>query len=114
MNMIDDYSGQKLCIFIGEGDKHEGRALYEVLLEIAVESGLSGGTVIRGREGFGAHGEIHSMKILRLAEKLPLVLEFVGRTEKIEPFVQRIRPLLQEGLLTRTNVQISKFRRDSD
>ena len=112
--MIDDYAGQKLCIFIGEGDKYEGKALFELLLEIAVESGLSGGTVIRGREGFGAHGEIHSLKILRLSENLPLVLEFVGRTPKIEAYVQRIRPLLREGLLTRTDVQITKFRRETD
>jgi len=108
--MIDDYTGQKLCVFIGEGDKYEGRALFELLIEVAIENGLSGGTVIRGREGFGAHGQVHSMKILRMSEKLPLVLEFVGRTQKIEAFVQRIRPMLTEGLLTRTDVSISKFR----
>lgn len=110
--MIDDYPGQKLCIFIGDTDKHEGRVLYELLLEIALESGLSGGTVIRGREGFGAHGKIHSMKILRLAENLPLVLEFIGRSEKIDSFVNRISPMLKEGLLTRTDVKITKFRND--
>ncbi|NQV13918.1 DUF190 domain-containing protein [bacterium] len=108
--MQDDYSGQKLCIFIGDTDKHEGRALHELLLEVALESGLSGGTVIRGREGFGAHGEIHSMKILRLSENLPLVLEFIGRKEKIDKYVQRIQPMVKEGLLTRTDVRITKFR----
>ena len=81
--MNEDYTGQKLCIFIGEDDKYQGRVLYELLLEIALDNGLSGGTVIRGREGFGAHGEIRSMKILRLAENLPLILEFVGRNHKI-------------------------------
>jgi len=110
LNMQEEYSGQKLCIYIGEADKYEGRVLHELLLELALDTGLSGGTVIRGREGFGAHGEIHSLKILRLAENLPLVLEFIGRTEKIERFVQRIRPLMQEGLMTRTEVSISKFR----
>ncbi len=110
--MQEEYLGQKLCIFIGENDKHAGRVLYERLLEVALESGLSGGTVIRGREGFGAHGEIHTMKILRLAENLPLVLEFVGRSEKIDAFVIRIQPMLKEGLLTRTDVTITKFRSD--
>jgi len=110
--MVENYSGQKLCIFIGETDKYEGRNLYELLLEVALESGLSGGTVIRGREGFGAHREIHSMKILRLAENLPLVLEFVGRTKKIDAFVELVHPMLQEGLLTRTEVMITKFRQD--
>ncbi len=110
--MNEDYTGQKLCIFIGENDKYEGRTLYELLLEIALENGLSGGTVIRGREGFGAHGEIHSMKILRMSDNLPLVMEFVGRTSKIDGFVKQIEPLLSEGLLTRTDVRINKFRND--
>ena len=87
--------------------------MYELLLELALDSGLSGGTVIRGREGFGAHGEIHSLKILRLAENLPLVLEFIGRKNKIDGFVKRIGPTLKEGLMTRTDVAISKFRSDS-
>jgi len=108
--MNEDYTGEKLCIFIGEDDKYEGHALYGLLLGIALKNGLSGGTVIRGREGFGAHGEIHSMKILRISENLPLVLEFVGRTPKIDAFVDQIEPMLTEGLLTRTDVRIKKFR----
>ncbi|MCF7825493.1 MAG: DUF190 domain-containing protein [Candidatus Marinimicrobia bacterium] len=111
--MYEDYTGQKLCIFIGEDDKYEGRVLHELLLEIALEIGLSGGTIVRGREGFGAHGEIHSMKILRMAENLPLILEFVGRVHKIEAYLEKIKPMLSEGLLTRTDVQISKFRKES-
>jgi uncharacterized protein len=113
-NMNEDYTGQKLCIFIGEDDKYDGRALYELLLEIALENGLSGGTVIRGREGFGAHGEIHSMKILRLSENLPLILEFVGRNHKIDAYLDQIKPMLSEGLVTKTDVQINKFRKDND
>lgn len=110
--MQEEYSGQKLCIFIGEADKHQGKPLYELLLERALDMGLSGGTVIRGREGYGAHGEIHSIKILRLAENLPLVLEFVGRTEKIDAFLKATASYLKEGLLTRTEVAITKFRID--
>ena len=110
--MQEEYSGQKLCIFVGENDKYENRVLYEYLLEVAVECGLSGGTVLRGREGFGAHGQIHTIKILRLAEDLPLVLEFVGRKKKINTFVEQIKPMLKEGLLTRTDVMITKFRPD--
>ena len=112
--MNEDYTGQKLCIFIGEDDKYQGRVLYELLLEIALDNGLSGGTVIRGREGFGAHGEIRSMKILRLAENLPLILEFVGRNHKIDTYLDQIKPMLSEGLVTKTDVQINKFRKDND
>jgi len=110
--MNEDYTGKKLCIFIGEDDKYDGRALYELLLEIALKNGLSGGTVIRGREGFGAHGEIHSMKILRLSENLPLILEFVGRSHKIDAYFDQIKSMLREGLVTKTDVEISKFRND--
>lgn len=112
--MYEDYTGEKLCIFIGEEDKYEGRLLYELLLETALENGLSGGTIIRGREGFGAHGEIHSMKILRMSRNLPLLLEFVGRNHKIDAYLDQIKPMLSEGLITRTAVQISKFRKDGD
>lgn len=111
--MQEEYNGEKLCIFIGEADKHKGQPLYELLLERALKMGLSGGTVIRGREGFGAHGTIHSTKILRLAEDLPVVLEFVGRTAKIQSFLDDVEPLLSEGLLTRTEVHITKFRKQT-
>ena len=71
--MYEDYAGQKLCIFIGEDDKFNGRRLHELLLEKALENGLSGGTIVRGREGFGAHGEIHSMKIFLLLKTPPIL-----------------------------------------
>lgn len=112
--MKEIYQGQKLCVFIGENDKYEGRVLYEQLLEIALECGLSGGTVIRGSEGFGAHGEIHTAKILRLADDLPIILEFIGRSNKIDCFVARVSSTIEEGLMTRTNVEITKFRKDSE
>jgi len=107
------YSGEKLSIYIGTDDKYAGKPLYEQILELALEQGLSGGTVIRGREGFGAHGERHSMKILRLSESLPLVLEFVGRTDRIDAFFQLIEPMISEGLVTRTTVTINKYRRSN-
>lgn len=110
--MKEIYQGQKLTVFIGENDKHEGRVLYELLIEIAMECGLSGGTVIRGREGYGAHGEIHTARILRLADDLPVMLEFIGRSTKIDCFVARVSIIIEEGLMTRTNVEISKFRKD--
>ena len=110
--MRETYPGIKLCLFIGEDDRVDHRPLYEVLLDRALECGLSGGTVIRGREGFGAHGEIHTKSILRLAENLPLVLEFIGRREKIEAYLTRIEPLIHEGMATQTDVTVTKFRQE--
>ena len=69
-----------LRIFIGEADKHQGRPLYEVIVEEARRRGLAGATVLRGAVGFGAHSLIHTAKVLRLSEELPLVIEIVSLT----------------------------------
>ena len=69
--------GQLLRIFVGESDKHDGKPLYEWLVLKAREQGLAGATVLRGIEGFGAHSRLHTAKILRLSEDLPIVVELV-------------------------------------
>jgi len=108
--MSEDYLGQKLSIFIGKNDKYEGIVLYELLLEIAFNSRLSGGTVTIGDKGFfGAQDETRKMKVLRSSENLPVVLEFVGRAERIKRYIERIQPMIKEGLLTRADVIITKF-----
>ena len=108
--MRDDYPGQKLCIFISKNDTYEGIVLYELLLEIAFNSRLSGGTVTIGDKGFfGAHDESTKLKILRSSENVPVVLEFQGRSNRIERFIQRVQPMIREGLMTTTDVQITKI-----
>ena len=67
--------GYLLRIFVGESDKHEGKPLYEWLVLRAREAGLAGATVLRGIEGFGAHSRLHTAKILRLSEDLPIVVD---------------------------------------
>ena len=70
-------TGQRLTILVGEQDRYHGRPLYEVLVDLARKQGLAGATVMRGVIGFGAHHRIHTAKILRLSEDLPLVIQFV-------------------------------------
>ena len=72
-----------LRIFVGESDKHHGRPLYEVLVEEARRRGLAGATVLRGVLGFGVNSRIHTAKILRLSEDLPMIVEIVDTPEKI-------------------------------
>ena len=87
--MHEDYLGQKLCIFISKNDKYEGIVLYELLLEIAFNSRLSGGTVTIGDKGFfGTQDESTRLKILRSSENLPVVLEFQGRTKRIDRYIK--------------------------
>jgi len=99
-----------LRIFVGESDKHEGKLLYELIVEKAREQGLAGATVYRGRLGFGANSRIHSDKILRLSEDLPMVVEIVDSEEKINAFLPWLDEVIHEGLVTLEKAQIIAYR----
>lgn len=105
--------GALLRIFVGESDRHDGKPLYEWLVATARERGLAGATVLRGIMGFGAHSRMHTAKILRLSEDLPIVVEIVDTQEKIEAFLVVIDPAIREGLATveRVSVRFSRARR---
>lgn len=99
-----------LRIFIGEDDRADGRPLYEVIVEEARKQGLAGATVLRGFLGFGAHSRIHTTKILRLSEDLPIVIEIVDVEEKIEGFLPLLDKLIREGLVTMEKVRVIAYR----
>jgi len=102
--------GKLLRIFIGDSDRWEGQPLYEAIVRRARRFGLAGATVLRGSYGFGAHSRIHTTKLLRLSEDLPLVVEIVDRTERIEAFLPELETMIQEGLVTLEKVQVLKYR----
>lgn len=102
--------GLLVRIFVGESDRWEGLALYEAIVQCAREKGLAGATVLRGIEGFGAHNLIHTTRILRLAEDLPIVIEIVDRKEKIEAFLPELDAMIAEGLVTLEPVQVILYR----
>jgi PII-like signaling protein len=102
--------GHLLRIFVGESDRHGGLPLYEWIVRQARERGLAGATVLRGVEGFGAHSRLHTAKILRLSEDLPIVIEIVDAKEKIEAFLPVIDGAIPEGLATLEKVQIRLYR----
>jgi hypothetical protein len=99
-----------LRIFIGESDKHHHRPLYEVIVEEARRRGLAGATVLRGIMGFGATSRIHSAKILRLSEDLPIVIEIVDQPDKIAAFLPQLDPMIGEGLVTLEKVRVVTYR----
>jgi uncharacterized protein len=103
-----------LRIFIGENDKHHGRPLYEVIVELARKEGLAGATVLRGQLGFGADSRMHTAKILRLSEDLPIVIELVDRPDRIEGFLPLIDPMIEEGLVTLEKVQVIAYRHSGE
>jgi len=102
--------GHLLRIFVGESDKHDGKPLYEWLVLEARAHGLAGATVLRGIQGFGAHSRMHTAKILRLSEDLPIVVEIVDTREKIEAFMPVVDRAIGEGLATLERVEVRFYR----
>jgi len=104
--------GYLLRIFIGESDKHGHIPLYEAIVLKARESGLAGATVLRGVMGFGRHSIMHTAKILRLSEDLPLIIEIVDSLGKIEAFLPILDGMVPEGLVTLEQDRVIHYRSD--
>jgi PII-like signaling protein len=102
--------GQLLRIFVGESDRHEGKPLHEAIVLLARERGLAGATVTRGIAGFGAASRIHTTKILRLSEDLPIVIEIADRADRIEAFLPKLDEMVADGMVTLEKVQVIAYR----
>lgn len=108
--MILPDEAECLKIYTGANDRRQGRPIYELVVEEAKRRGLAGATVLRGVSGFGANSRVHTEKILRLSEDLPLVIEIVDRPDKIEPFLEFLDLIMREGLVTRETVRVHFYR----
>lgn len=102
-----------LRIFIGESDKSEGKPLYEVIVKEARKRGMAGATVLRGFLGFGAHSRIHTSKVLRLSEDLPVVVEIVDKEDRINAFLPELDKMISEGLVTMEKIRVITYRHGS-
>jgi hypothetical protein len=98
-----------LRIFIGESDEYDGRPLYEAIVLKAREIGLAGATVLRGPMGFGRSSRLHTTKILRLSEDLPLLIEIVDSEAKIEAFIKDLDGMMGSGLVTTEKVRVRRY-----
>lgn len=98
-----------LRIFVGESGRFDGRPLYEAVVLKARELGLAGATVLRSPMGFGAASRLHTAKILRLSDDLPMVIEIVDSEEKINDFVPILRPMMSGGLITLEKVTVIAY-----
>ena len=102
--------GMLVRIYVGESDRYQGQPLYEWLVQTAREMKMAGATVLRGMEGFGADSRVHTTKVLRLSQDLPLVIELVDSEEKVEAFIKAIDPAIEEGLVTTEKVSVRYYR----
>ena len=105
--------GHLLRIFIGESDQWHGKPLYEAIVLKARELHIAGATVVRGPMGYGANSRLHTTKILRLSEDLPMIVEIVDAKEKIDELMPHVDDMVQEGLVTLEPVQVIKYRANS-
>ncbi|HEY7197532.1 MAG TPA: DUF190 domain-containing protein [Gaiellaceae bacterium] len=102
--------GKLLRIFIGESDTWHGKPLYQAIVERVREEGLAGATVMRGIEGFGADSRLHTSRILRLSEDLPVVIEIVDSAERIDRVVPLLDEMVGEGMVTVERVDVISYR----
>jgi hypothetical protein len=98
-----------LRIFIGEDDRTHGRPLYEAIVMAAREMHIAGATVLRGPMGFGRSSRLHTAKILRLSEDLPVVVEIVDAEDRIQALLGVIEPMIGSGLVTLEKVQVLRY-----
>lgn len=102
--------GKLLRIFIGESDRWHGKPLYQAIVQHLREEGIAGATVIRAIEGYGAKSHLHTSRILRLSEDLPLVIEVVDRDENIQRILPRLDDMVGDGLITLEKVDVLTYR----
>lgn len=98
-----------LRVYVGESDRSGHRPLYEEIVLTAKEAGLAGATVWRSPMGFGAHSHLHTAKILRLSDDLPMVIEIVDDEEKIEGFLPTVKEMMSGGLMTVSTVRVVHY-----
>lgn len=106
------FEGERMLmrIHIGESDKWQGKPLYQVLIEMFRQEGFSGVTVLRGVGGYGSSSRYHTEKILRLSQDLPIVVEVVECSEKVEKILPRLDEMIAGGLVTLEKVRVILYR----
>jgi len=108
----EKFEGERtlMRIHIGESDKWHGKSLYQALVEMFRREKLSGVTVLRGVGGFGSTSIYHTDKILRLSQDLPIVLEVVEYTERIEKILPQLDEMIEGGMITLEKVRVILYR----
>lgn len=101
---------ERIRIYIGEDDKHKGLPLAEAIVREARKLNLAGATVFRGLMGFGANSLIHTSKILRLSEGLPVVVEIVDHPDQLKPLLELLDTMVLEGMVTREPLDVIAYR----
>jgi PII-like signaling protein len=97
-------------IYIGEADHHEGKPLYQAIVEFLRARGMAGATVLRGIEGYGANARLHTTRLLRLSEDLPLLIEVVDQEDRMRAILPELDEMVGDGLITLEKVEVLAYR----
>jgi PII-like signaling protein len=97
-------------IYVGEADHHDGKPLYQAIVAFLRERGMAGATVLRGIEGFGANAHLHTTRILRLSEDLPIVIEVIDQEDRIRAVLPDLDAMVGDGLITLEPVEVVAYR----
>lgn len=101
--------GILLRIYINETDKFGGKSLSQAIVEFLRKKGIAGATVIHGVTGFGAHSAIHTTKVLRLSEDLPVIIETIDASDKLDKILPELEEMIKEGLIITQKVHVRKY-----
>ena len=109
MRRID---GQSLMvrIYIGDADHRDGMPLYQAIVAFLRERGMAGATVFRGIEGFGANAHLHTTRLLRLSEDLPIIIEVVDEEVRIRAILPELDAMVGDGLITLEKIEVLAYR----
>jgi PII-like signaling protein len=107
--LLQEFGGHaalRVRIYVGERDHHGGQPLYTAIVHAARKAGLGGATVVKGVEGFGARSVMHAARIVDMSSDLPIVVELVDEPDKIRQFVDVLRGMLDDGMMTIESVVV--------
>ncbi len=97
-------------IYVGEADHRDGKPLYQAIVEFLREQRMAGATVIRAIEGFGANAHLHTARLLRLSEDLPILIEVVDQEQRIRSILPELDEMVGDGLITLEKVEVLAYR----
>src|SRR3954463_5764783 len=104
----------RLRVYVNESDRIDGRPVYELIIRAAKQRGLQGATALRGIEGYGVSGRVHSVKVLHLSEDVPIVVEIIDSEERIAALVPVLDTIVAEGAITLERGRLAVYRRNNE
>ena len=104
-----EVDAKQVTVFVNSTDQCQGRPLYSAIVQLCQERGIAGATVSRCVEGYGAHHRLHTVRLLELAENLPVRIDIIDVPERIDPLLTALADMIREGLVVVANVHILRF-----